>query len=49
MRRNDKLSINGKAMNERGSEAEQEKKSLASIFLLIPKKYVFKLFSTKNP
>jgi len=49
MRRNDKLSINGKVMNERATEAEHENNSVGSIFLLIPTKYVFKLFSTKNP
>jgi len=32
MRRNDKLSINGKAMNERGTEVEHEKNSVGSIF-----------------
>jgi len=49
MRRNEKLSINGNAMNERGTEAKNENNSVSSIFLLIPTKYVFKLFSAKNP
>jgi len=48
MRIKGKLSINGKAMNERGNEAKHEKKSVACIPSLIPTKNVFNLFSPKG-